>query len=60
MPIKPDGFSVDSNGKSLIFVNTDKTPKTIVTERLTRDSDGKFNSIKFEIKDRQPKKWMNQ
>jgi hypothetical protein len=27
---------------------------------LTRNSDGKFNSFKIEIKDKQPKKWMNQ
>jgi hypothetical protein len=56
MPIKPDGFSVNSNGRTIIFTNTDKTPKTVVTEKLTRNSDGKFNSFKIEIKDKQPKK----
>jgi hypothetical protein len=55
MPNQPFGISVDSNGKALIHVPTDKTPLKVVTSKPTNNGNGSF-SFTMEFKEKKPKK----
>ena len=59
MPNQPFGISVDSNGKALIHVPTDKTPLKVVTSKPTNNGNGSF-SFTMEFKEKKPKKQLIQ